>query len=340
VTRFLPDSPGYGFCRLTRCQHTEWVSLSRSDVHRVPANLAVSWPVRSAARLLTRGRLRILAFHGIPDRTAFERLLDALLDQYNPVNGDQVLAALHGDDEAGRPLYPAWFTFDDGEPSVFEVGPMLAERGVHATAFVCPGVIGTNRQLWFQTLAACQQRGLVADHEQARFSARRLKTVADRLRREETEVLAARLMADGFAAPAQADSAMLRRWLELGHEIGNHTWDHPCLDRCPADEQVTQVHHAHEWFTDEGVPVRFFAYPNGNWTQASADAARDLGYGASLIFDHRLVASHSPVDRVSRLRINSYAPVARGLGILSGAHSAAFHLVTRGRQPHSAATGS
>ncbi len=312
--------------------------MSRSGVVRIPADLVVSRPVRSAARVLTRGRLRILAFHGISDRTTFARLLDGLLDQYTPVNGDQVIGALHAVD-ADLPPYPAWFTFDDGEPSVFEVGPMLAERGVQATAFVCPGVIGTNRQLWFQTLAACQQRGLVADHEQARFSARRLKTVADGLRREETEVLAARLIANGFAAPAQADSAMLRRWQELGHEMGNHTWDHPCLDRCPADEQVAQVRRAHEWFTNEDVPVRFFAYPNGNWTQAAAAAARDLGYKASLLFDHRLVASRSPVDQVSRLRINSNAPVGRGLGILSGAHSAAFHLLTMGRPSHSAATG-
>ena len=302
-----------------------------SQVRRIPANLLVSRPARVAGRLLTRGRLRVLAFHGVPDRGKFERLLDAILGEFTPVDGSQVARALRGD-SADLPEYPAWFTFDDGEPSVFAVGEMLAGRGVQATSFVCPGVLGTNKLLWFQTLAEAQHRGLIALDEQARFSARRLKVLSDELLRRETSVLNDRLDDDGFVAPAQADTAMLKRWVDLGHEIGNHTWDHPCLDHCSLDEQAEQVRRAHEWLVDEGFQARFFAYPNGNWTAASADAARKLGYEASLLFDHRLVSSKASTDRVSRLRINTDASEKRGLGILSGAHSAAFHLTTIGER--------
>ena len=97
--------------------------------------------------------------------------------------------------------------------------------------------------------------------------------------------------------------------------------------------QRTQIERAHRYMERAlGAAPTMFAYPNGNWTAASADAARKLGYEASLLFDHRLVSSKASTDRVSRLRINTDASEKRGLGILSGAHSAAFHLTTIGER--------
>lgn len=294
------------------------------NVRRWAAEVPQIRPVRALTQRLTRKKLRILAFHGIADASKFSVLVDAILDHYTPVTAAQVGRGLKG--LSSLPDKPVWFTFDDGEPSVFEAGHMLAQRGIEATAFVCPAVIGTANLLWFQTMARCLERGLVTADERERFTFARFKLLIDDVRRSETQVLERRLAADGFVPPAQVDIEGLERWLRLGHEIGNHTWDHPCLDHCPPDEQAAQVRRAHEWLTERGFPVRFFAYPNGNWTATSAAVAQGLGYEASLLFDHRLASVAGPTDRVSRLRINADAPVRRGLSILSGAHSAMFHL--------------
>lgn len=286
-------------------------------------------PVVSLTQRLTRRKLRILAFHGIADMARFTVLVDAILDRYTPVTQAQVSQAFRG--LAALPDNPVWFTFDDGEPSVFEAGDMLAQRGVEATAFVCPAVIGTDQLLWFQTLARCLEQGLIKTVERDRFSYARFKVLSDDLRRSETDLLERRLASDGVVPPAQVETDDLERWLSLGHQIGNHTWDHPCLDHCTPDEQAAQVCRAHDWLAEQGIPVRFFAYPNGNWASASAAEARNLGYEASLLFDHRLAAVAGPTDRVSRLRINADASVRRGLSILSGAHSAMFHLLPQTR---------
>lgn len=116
----------------------------------------------------------------------------------------------------------------------------------------------------------------------------------------------------------------MRRWLDLGHEIGNHTWDHPCLDRCTSSEQEEQLRKAHDWLVAAGVKPRFMAYPNGDWTETSAEVARQLGYVGSLLFDHRLARMRSDPHRISRLRIDAGAESSRVESIVSGAHSFVF----------------
>src|SRR4051812_22953765 len=67
---------------------------------------------------LTRGRLRILAYHGVPDPVAFRRHVEHLVQHYRIVSGAQV-AAWVCDGEA-LPDRAVWLTFDDGRPTVVE----------------------------------------------------------------------------------------------------------------------------------------------------------------------------------------------------------------------------
>jgi peptidoglycan/xylan/chitin deacetylase (PgdA/CDA1 family) len=114
----------------------------------------------------------------------------------------------------------------------------------------------------------------------------------------------------------------LLTWVAAGHSLGNHTWDHPLLDRCEPDEQRRQVAQAHEWITGKFDPDHLlFAYPNGNRTALSERVLRELGYRGAVLFDHRLSNLSEPL-RISRLRSNADGNLARFRATLSGVHPA------------------
>lgn len=290
---------------------------------RLAAGVAQSSAVSAVARRVTAGHLRILAFHGVPDRSAFDLVIREALRHHTPVSEGQVAQAIR--EGNSLPNNAVWFTFDDGLASTFDSGPLLASHGVSATAFVCPGAIEPPTLLWFQVVEACLGQGLIAPQELGQFSLRQLKRTPDAERRAITEELRTRLEGSGKdVAGVNVDT--LRAWVALGHHLGNHTWDHPMLDQCDASSQRAQVSRAHQWLVAHEFETRFFAFPNGNWADAAAAEARRLGYEPPLLFDHRLTRPNSTSRALSRLRIDSDASPARVRGILSGAHSGIFHL--------------
>lgn len=67
-----------------------------------------------------------------------------------------------------------------------------------------------------------------------------------------------------------------------GMTIGAHTWDHPRLDRLPADRWDAQLAApAAELAGIVGHPVDLLAYPHGAWSPEAADRAAAAGYRAA-----------------------------------------------------------
>lgn len=283
--------------------------------------------VASMARRMNSRALRILAYHGVDDPEIFSKSLDRLRGRYQPVSADQVLAGIDGDQELPRDA--VWITFDDGLPSTFDTGPMLAQRGISATVFVCPVTFLSGQRLWFQTVDAAEETGIRGPGLTGHPSRKTLKEMPDRNRRQYVADLEDRLDAVGYPPPSLLNERRLREWTDLGHTIGNHTWDHPCLDTCSEDEQRAQIVRADAALTSLGTQTRLFAYPNGNHTDYSERVLRDLGYRAAVLFDHRLTRTTSNPLALSRLRIDSTATPERLDSILSGAHSDMFQARSR-----------
>lgn len=304
-----------------------WSRLPKG-LRSVAATLASNRLVSGAFRAATRGRLRVLAYHGVHDLDYFEQSVAYITSRYHPVDGDEVIAYVEG--RASLPANAVWFTFDDGLSSALAAAEILLRYRVSATNFVNPWTVEQGEPLWFQALEFATQRGLIGEAEQGRYSRSRLKSLQDHERRSEMARLLERLNRDSVEMPSLSGSEeMLRRWVSFGHEIGNHTWSHPCLDRCTEEEQRRQIERAHAWLTKAGFSPRFFAYPNGDWTPEAEAMVANLGYRASVLFDHRLVRHGGPVHQVSRLRVDSDASHKRLSAILSGAHSTAFSAISR-----------
>jgi len=285
---------------------------------------------------ITRRRLRVLAYHGVdrPDRFAVQ--MTWLSARWHPVTLEDVAAATAG--VAQLPDRAVWVTFDDGHPEVVEVAqPVLDRCGIRATMFVCPALIDTDEPFWWDVVADAAKfpPDQVPSDGWAPFerSVAGLKRLPDDARRRAVEQARAWVTAARGTVPArrQIRTDELEAWVAGGHSVGNHTWDHPCLDTCNAEEQTRQVVQADEWLTKFGIRgPKAFAYPNGNWVGHVANVVRSLGYQVGVVFDHRLARAHGPSLRMSRLRVSGSAPLARFRAIVSGLHPAVFSVVRRG----------
>jgi peptidoglycan/xylan/chitin deacetylase (PgdA/CDA1 family) len=297
----------------------------------VPRTATRGWQwVETATTRATRRRLRVLAYHGVDEPVGFARQMRHVCDHYEPVSAREVVAAVRG--PATLPDRAVWVTFDDGLPSVVEHGlSTLRDAGVPATMFVCPGLIDAGSPHWWDIVDTAATHGLDIPSTDLPANAPPvtcLKTLPDLERRRIVDALARELAARGILVPQrQLTLTELASWEAAGNDLGNHSWDHPCLDRCEPSEQRCQVADADAWLRERGPDgLRIFAYPNGNATQTVEETLRELGYDLALLFDHRLASTSDHRYRVSRLRVSTTASDARFAAILSGAHSAGYHL--------------
>ena len=290
-----------------------------------------SRPVSAVFAAATRGRARAVAYHTVDDAAAFAAQLDLFAAAgLTTVTAAQVVEALHG----GRPLpsRALWITFDDGDSSVVRLAlPFLRERGMVATAFLCGAWVGTTEAPWWQVVAAATPAD---DLVRTRFA---LKAAPDGERRRQVAEMADGLAAAGTPAIGpQWTRDDVAAWLAAGNDIGNHSWDHPCLDRCDEAEQRRQVRLAHDRLSElTGALLDVFAWPNGDPATAALAEAQALGYRLVAKCDHRLVRMADGPLAVSRLKLDANVGVARTRAVISGAHSTVFHLQQRlrGRRP-------
>jgi peptidoglycan/xylan/chitin deacetylase (PgdA/CDA1 family) len=292
--------------------------------------MAACSPAVAAFRWVSAGRLRILAYHDVTDPETLDRQLDQIRAGYHPVSAAEVIDAYGGG--APLPRRAVWVTFDDGHPGALRAAELLRRRGIRATAFVCPGVISPVRPYWWQIAdAASAAAGLDAGAAAAVRIA--LKAMPDAARRAQTDRARAELAHGGRSAPAdQATVELLDGWVENGHDLGNHTWDHPILDTCPPEAQEEQVVRAHDWLRDRYGDMRLFAYPNGNGTAATRGLLIRLGYQHALLFDMRLAPRTPGRFELSRLRVDAGDSTDRFRAILAGSLPALARVAGRVRQ--------
>lgn len=293
-----------------------------------------SRPVADLATVVTRRRLRVLAYHGVHDASAFAAQLDLLSDRWTTTSGKEI--ADHR--EHGRPVPPnsVWITFDDGDTSVVRTAlPLLSARGMKATAFLCGAWVGSDDVPWWHVAEAAVRHGVIEPAELGTVDRvgvlRAMKRLRDDERRSLVRSLSNRLEQRGQRTTAEQWSERdVTAWLDGGMEIGNHSWDHPCLDRCSPEVQIHQVRRAHERLSAlAGAPVDTFAWPNGDPSGAALVELKRLRYRVVLPAEHRVCRQHPDLMALSRLRIDADAPLVRFRSILSGGHSGVFQLQRR-----------
>jgi peptidoglycan/xylan/chitin deacetylase (PgdA/CDA1 family) len=253
-------------------------AVARRAVERVLLPLAPA----ARRRRARRGDAAILSYHNVcPDGaepsgdSSLHLPLRAFLDQVERLTRSHRVVALD-DLMEGRcgaePQSLAAITFDDAYRGALMLAlPALAERGLPATVFVAPGLLGA-RAFWWDELAAPGGAGLdpavrarVLDREEGRA-------------------------ADGGRAgtrllrPDQGpvDEAGLDRAAGLpGVTLASHSWTHPNLTALPPGDLDAELARPRAW-----LEARFptasrsdhLSFPYGLWDGRVADAARAAGY--------------------------------------------------------------
>ncbi len=289
-------------------------------------------PAQPLFRWRASHRLVVLAYHDVQDAANFARQVEYLAGEMHPVSLDEVLTALSG----GRPLprRSVLVTFDDGDRTVLDVGlPILQQWRVPAVAFVIAGLLDTEQPYWWneaRELLACGARASSLPTLTSPAQVPSLKRLPDEQRLRIVEEL--QQTAPRPATPArQLTGAELRTMETAAIRIGNHTFSHPCLNRCSDAKVRDEITRAHESLTRVlGAAPKAFAYPNGDVHAAAPPVLAELGYEAAFLFDHR-VGRFPPADpfAISRVRLASTVTPERFRILLSGLHSAIHRAVGR-----------
>jgi peptidoglycan/xylan/chitin deacetylase (PgdA/CDA1 family) len=195
--------------------------------------------------------------------------------------------------------------------------PILREFNLPATVFVTTAYIGSGN-MWNEKIID-SVRSLpdgALDLREAGLGMRTLRSVDDRLRlvqeltqlakylppleRQDLTQRIEKLAGGGRAHGLMLTSEMIRTIAAHGIEIGAHTVSHPILSRLDDEQarvEMTQCKHDLEAIT--GIPVRYFAYPNGkpglDFDRRHVAIAREVGYEAA--FSTVVRAANASDDR-------------------------------------------
>jgi peptidoglycan/xylan/chitin deacetylase (PgdA/CDA1 family) len=242
---------------------------------------------------------------------------------------------------------PAGITFDDGAKETFDnVMPILRREGVPATMFVSTGHLCGGPLLWFSYLNALCFEGLYAEVtvegqrfslvtlEQKKRARRALGAMARKSHRPsefvgrietvyglppETLEHYRGMTGDQLAAAGKDDLL----------EIGSHTVAHPYLTDLSPTEQMREISESKQVLLAlTGRPIRYFAYPGGDYDAASLARVRDSGYEAAFAtrpknvgcerFEIGRVGIYSPSMVKLKLKAAGFVELAESVGMRVG----------------------
>jgi peptidoglycan/xylan/chitin deacetylase (PgdA/CDA1 family) len=190
-------------------------------------------------------------------------------------------------------------TFDDAYAGALDAGVReLVARGMPATIFVAPGLLGGTA--WWDVLAD-PTRGLDPD-----FRTRALNELAgkrDAILREAGPTGGEPTAHDTYRIGSLAELA--RAAGEPGITLASHTWSHPNLCALSRDELLHELSSSLQWLqAHHPSALPWLTYPYGLWSHDIANAAADAGYVAALRVDGGWFDPRSPSSRYALPRLN------------------------------------
>lgn len=78
---------------------------------------------------------------------------------------------------------------------------------------------------------------------------------------------------------AKDNPELIRRMIDEGHTVGNHTWSHPSLPECSITKLRDELSKLHEYIKSEfGYDMYVMRPPMGEFSERVLACAKDLGY--------------------------------------------------------------
>jgi len=259
----------------------------------------------------SRGHRGLALTYHVMHAPAMEAHLDILEALFEIVSADELLARARAPRSThGR--MPVALTFDDGKRShLTEVIPVLERRGRHATFFVTSEMSRTGGLHWFdfaRRIERARRDREAAGADPARFNVRRELKRTDAAHRDEAlAAMAAELGVD--ATPRDDDErplspAEIGELARRGFTVGSHSATHPILTEESEARARREIEGSRaaiaEWIRQ---PVRHFAYPNGNASDATEAITRGAGYEAAWTSLQLWISTRENEHRLPRVEI-------------------------------------
>lgn len=270
-------------------------------------------------KLIYRDRLRVLAYHDIPDAENFQKHIEYLKANYSIISALELFKFLEGKNNK-LPKYSLLVTFDDGDPSLVRNGlPILDKYGIPAIVFVITGYINAKGSFWNKNVFIHELKSGKSIKE-AKNRVKFLKDLDNKIR------LHAIRKIPQYDQP-QITSDDLFELEKSNILIANHSHTHPMFDKCSPAE-INQELENSKFFFESNKIGRFetFAYPNGNWNETTNSIIEKSGIKHAFLFDHRLNSKIVNPLRISRIRTNANMSIGELKVKASGLHTLIMRL--------------
>ncbi|MDT0689821.1 polysaccharide deacetylase family protein [Salegentibacter sp. F188] len=263
-------------------------------------------------------RLRVLAYHTVPDKMAFEKQVIYLKSQYNIISIEDLKS--HFRENQPLPKNPLLITFDDGDITVLQKGlPVLKQHNLSSCLFIITGLINTSKDVWIKRIEAKEMKE-GKTYLQAREVVKQFKEISnvERVGRMEEYL---------EVSKPQLTTQDLKEMIQSGMFIANHTHTHPMLDKCTPEEiseELTEAKKVFETLQFPGFDV--FAYPNGNADEQTTEVLKKFNMELVFLFDHKINKKNMDPLNISRIMVDSDTEMTEFKAKVSGAHPFLFHL--------------
>jgi len=264
------------------------------------------------------GRLKVLAYHTVPDKETFLKQVQYLKANYNLIGIDDLLA--HSKGELMLPNRSLLITFDDGDITVLKNGlPVLKKYNVKSCLFVITDLINSDKDVWIKRVEHKEiQEGKT--YQEARAVVNHLKKMPNNQRVDKMKLYP-------HIKKIQLTSADLKYMQDSGMFIGNHTHTHPMLDKCSKTEIENELEKAKSFFEKYNLPgFNVFAYPNGNENSNSTEVLKKFKMRLIFLFDHKVNVKKMDPYHISRIRVDSDTEIKEFKAKVSGLHPYLFNL--------------
>jgi peptidoglycan/xylan/chitin deacetylase (PgdA/CDA1 family) len=267
--------------------------------HRVVENFASSAETSIPSMLVSRRTL--------------EQHLDSIGRRFRFVSLDELGAELEGRARCGKPM--AAVTFDDGYRDFYDYAlPLLRAKGIPAAVFVVTATLGTEdlhahdklyllvskrfgRDKWPPPhfIKLLQSLKIRLPHFKPRDAFEATRVLLENLPRAELDKVLAKLASE-TEIPEEVRKPfrsltweMLAEIHKAGILIGSHSRTHAQMTRESRQRVLDEAQESRRELEKRlGLPIRHFAYPNGQFDSISVDAVASAGYRfAYTICSHR-----------------------------------------------------
>jgi len=250
--------------------------LAGSRIARDPSSVAIL----AYHNVVPRGESAVGDLSAHLPQEEFGRQLDVLARTHDVVTLTQAVGTQPT--EGRRPSVV--ITFDDAYQGAVTAGfEELEKRGLPATMFVPPGLLGSEG-FWWDRVATARDAPLDSDVREFALGALegRQEHVLHWARQENL------LLRDlpSHARPATAAS-LVRAAESANVALAPHTWSHPNLRALPGEEAQDEVERSRRWVADhvsgDVERLDWLAYPYGLWSDAAASIVDDTMSGGLLV---------------------------------------------------------